>query len=501
MYSICIALASGAAFLIAWIFARGWLWGAPPPGTRLPPTPPGASLLGHQQIYQRDFFCNTAIKWAKEYGPVYRIRVNAASIVILNDFESIKKFYARKEFLERSRFWILSRTKYNGLATQNGEIWDAHRRFCLPALRDLGMGKSAAVRDIVEEFQSAAENIQKAEGQAVDFYKLILPCASNNISTLLYGRRFPYDHPTRAYVDQLVRRLVKALRLGALFQFKPTLLTTIMINIPGSRLKKVISSVDDISLFTKKEIEEHAATAETGFDRDFIDAYLEKVRGSEGCPSPHFSLDTLVGTVTGFFVAGSVSTAGTIHWHMVKFAQEPDTIQAKVQQEIDQVIGRERKPTWEDRLRMPFTMACVWEMDRWKTAAPLGPARDASEPAVVDEFYIPKGTVILANFWAAHFDPKVWNNPLEFDPSRFLNKDGSLVARKPDCLMAFSTGKRTCPGEILATMEIFLAITTFLQRFHVLPAGKAPFDINDPKILAGHIEHLKLRFLPRSLAD
>ncbi|KAH9359940.1 hypothetical protein HPB48_007063 [Haemaphysalis longicornis] len=102
-----------------------------------------------------------------------------------------------------------------------------------------------------EEFQSAAENIQKAEGQAVDFYKLILPCASNNISTLLYGRRFPYDHPTRAYVDQLVQRLVKALRLGALFQFKPTLLTTIMINIPGSRLKKVISSVDDISLFTK----------------------------------------------------------------------------------------------------------------------------------------------------------------------------------------------------------------------------------------------------------
>ncbi|KAL1415356.1 hypothetical protein MTO96_029466 [Rhipicephalus appendiculatus] len=80
--------------------------------------------------------------------------------------------------------------------------------------------------------------------------------------------------------------------------------------------------------------------------------------------------------VTSFLLAGTASTAGTIQWHMVKHAMEPDTLQARVQREIDEVIGRERRPTWEDRLRMPFTMASVWEMDRWKTSTPLGVPRE-----------------------------------------------------------------------------------------------------------------------------
>ncbi|KAH7941187.1 hypothetical protein HPB49_010817 [Dermacentor silvarum] len=97
-------------------------------------------------------------------------------------------------------------------------------------------------------------------------------------------------------------------------------------------------------------------------------------------PRPNVSLsssvDTLVGMVTSFLLAGTASTAGSIHWHMLKHALDPDTLQARVQREIDEVIGRERRPTWEDRLRMPFTMASVWEMERWKTGTPLGVPRE-----------------------------------------------------------------------------------------------------------------------------
>lgn len=275
----------------------------------------------------------------------------------------------------------------------------------------------------------------------------------------------------------------------------------ILKKLPGSCLNHVVTRIDDIAKFSKKQIEEHRATSEKGFDRDFIDTYLGKVEDAQKSLNPHLNMNNLVGIVTGFFIAGTVSTASTIMWHLVKFALEPDTLQAKIQQEIDQVVGSERKPTWEDRLRMPFTMACVWEMDRWKTAVPLGPPREASEDTVIDGFYIPKGTAILANFWAVHFDPNLWKNPLKFDPSRFLNEDGSLMARKPDYLMAFSSGKRSCPGEILATMEIFLAVTTFLQRFNVALVDKIPFDLDDPTILTKHVAGLKLKFLPRRLAD
>ncbi|KAL1415354.1 hypothetical protein MTO96_029464 [Rhipicephalus appendiculatus] len=174
---------------------------------------------------------------------------------------------------------------------------------------------------------------------------------------------------------------------------------------------------------------EQKATAED-VTWDFVDAYLKKIQDSDEDSKAHFTVETLVGVVTNFLMAGSASTASTIHWHMLKYAMEPDTLQARVQCEIDEVIGRERRPAWEDRLRMPFTMACVWEMDRWKISTPLGVPRD-------------------------------------------------------------------CPGEILATVEVFLGVTSLLQRFRVLPDGKVPFDINCPSILASHVQHLKLRFLDR----
>ncbi|XP_065289856.2 cytochrome P450 2C20-like isoform X2 [Dermacentor albipictus] len=492
------ALASAAMLLLSWVLLlRRWFRRSPPPGTRIPPMVAGATLTGHQELQKFDFYCGMAMKWAKEYGPVYRLRQKHASIVVLNDFNNIKKFYLRKEFLDRSRFWVLKSDRFQGLATMNGEPWNLNRRFCMHTLRDFGMGKSYAVDDIVEEFQCVCDQIAEAAGEPVTFYESIMPCAANNISAMLFGRRFPCDHPARADINRLVNEVAVAVRFSRIYQFNPGFITALLERVRCTNINLAREKVDNLALYAYDRIMEHKATSVKDVNRDFIDAYLKKVQDSKGDPKAPFTVETLVGMVTSFLLAGTSSTAGTIHWHMVKHALEPDTLQARVQREIDDVIGRERRPTWEDRLRMPFTMASVWEMDRWKTSTPLGVPREASEDTVVDDFFIPKGTVILANFWAAHFDPKFWKDPTKFDPTRFLNHDGTLMARKPEYLLPFSMGKRTCPGEVLATVEIFLGVTSLLQRFRVSPDGTVPFDINSPAILAGHVQHLKLRFIER----
>ncbi|KAH9359942.1 hypothetical protein HPB48_005772 [Haemaphysalis longicornis] len=102
-----------------------------------------------------------------------------------------------------------------------------------------------------EKFQNAVDKIAQAEGQPVEFYNLLLSSASNNISALLCGRRFQWDHPNRAHVDKLINKLLSALRFGGLFQFNPTFFTTILKNIPGSRLNNVMARIGDIARFTK----------------------------------------------------------------------------------------------------------------------------------------------------------------------------------------------------------------------------------------------------------
>ncbi|KAH9372497.1 hypothetical protein HPB48_000098 [Haemaphysalis longicornis] len=215
-------------------------------------------------------------------------------------------------------------------------------------------------------------------------------------------------------------------------------------------------------------------------------------------PSPHSrsAARFLVGNVINLFVAGSHTVAVAIHWHMLHLANNADTWQARLQCEIDDVVGRERQPTWEDRNKMPFTMACIWEMHRWKPSSLTGVPRGTSEDTVVGEYFIPKGTTIFPNIWAVHHDPKLWKEPHKFDPSRFLNDDGTLVHPKPEYLMPFSIGKRMCPGEILAVVEIFLYITCLLQKYRVVPElGKIP-ELDDDVPLE-QLSHYKLMFTPR----
>lgn len=90
--------------------------------------------------------------------------------------------------------------------------------------------------------------------------------------------------------------------------------------------------------------------------------------------------------------------------------------------------------------------------------------------------------------WAIHTDEKYWDQPEEFKPERFLNSDGSVA--KYEALLPFqygtyfnvlskkflksrfsnnekSSGKRSCIGEELAKMAIFLYTSHILYHFTI----------------------------------
>lgn len=50
---------------------------------------------------------------------------------------------------------------------------------------------------------------------------------------------------------------------------------------------------------------------------------------------------------------------------------------------------------------------------------------------------------------------------------RFIDADGQFI--KSDKVLPFSTGKRSCLGENLARMELFLFLGSFLQKCQFLP--------------------------------
>ncbi|CAN7944138.1 unnamed protein product, partial [Ixodes pacificus] len=173
-------------------------------------------------------------------------------------------------------------------------------------------------------------------------------------------------------------------------------------------------------------------------------------------------------------------------------------LQNKIWEEIDRVIGQQRMPAWGDRYNMPFTMACIWETYRWRTMNPIGIPRGCEEDTSIDNYVIPKGTIVLPNLWAVHMDPTLWKDPEVFDPSRFLKDDSSGLIAKPEHLMPFSVGKRMCPGEAASNIQIFLYLTGVLQKFIVMPEDGVAVDLSVDCVTFNNPKMQNLRFIPRS---
>jgi len=68
----------------------------------------------------------------------------------------------------------------------------------------------------------------------------------------------------------------------------------------------------------------------------------------------------------------------------------PD-IQRRAQLQIDAVVGKGRLPTFDDRDRLPYVDAIIYETLRLRPPLPLGVPHATTEDDHYKGYYIPKG--------------------------------------------------------------------------------------------------------------
>ena len=165
------------------------------------------------------------------------------------------------------------------------------------------------------------------------------------------------------------------------------------------------------------------------------------------------------------------------------FVEHLDVVR-KIQTEIDMVIGSGRLPRISDKNHMPYLMASIWEALRYTSNTPVGVPHRVSKNYNFMGYFIPKHAILIANYWFIHHDPKIWEDPWQFRPERFLDSEGRLLPPEHKFMqnvLPFSTGQRKCPGEALGIARLFLYIATLLQSFDLLPATFGQLPDNDPQ--------------------
>lgn len=116
----------------------------------------------------------------------------------------------------------------------------------------------------------------------------------------------------------------------------------------------------------------------------------------------------------------------------------------------------------EDRSSTPYYNGVIAEVHRCASIVPMNLWRDSSEDSIVGPFVIPKGTAITAQLSVIMTDEKHFQDPLKFNPDRYLNGN-----KLDQMVIPFGLGKRSCLGESLAQAELYLIIANILLRFKV----------------------------------
>ncbi|CAG2064717.1 unnamed protein product, partial [Timema podura] len=99
-----------------------------------------------------------------------------------------------------------------------------------------------------------------------------------------------------------------------------------------------------------KTIDEHEKTLDINNPRDFIDVYITEQQLQTNSIDSTFSVEGLMAVCLDLFAAGAESVSNTLGFALLYLVLNPQ-VQEKTHEELDRVVGRNRKVSMEDRQR------------------------------------------------------------------------------------------------------------------------------------------------------
>ncbi|KAH9489497.1 Cytochrome P450 2J1 [Bulinus truncatus] len=448
------------------------------PGRRYPPCPDRPlPIFGHMFAMtsdQRSLFK----KWREQCGDIYSLYMGPKVIVVLNGYELIQETLVKRgdEFSDRPSMVVDDVTGYprRGIITSSGHMWREQRSVALQILKKFGLGKNILAEKIQEEVEIYLQHLADYNGQPVDIKTITNLSIANNICSVLFGQRFDYSDKLFQKLMIILNRYVEQLNFIGLVNSLPVLRY-----IPGGvfGLRKIELEMKELFAVMDSFIEK----CKNGASGDnFIFEYSEERRKRVGSGADTtMDVVNLKRSLFDLFVAGSETTATTVHWFLLYMLNFP-SVQKRLFREIVEHVGMERSPNLQDRMQLNFLNATILETQRLASVAPSAVLHTCTRDATIRGYAIQKGTYIAPNLDSVLHDEKIWGHDvMSFKPERFLDRDGQV--KVPEEFIPFSIGKRACPGEGLARTELFIYISNMIQRFEFLPV-----DPDHPPPLSYH---------------
>ena len=191
---------------------------------------------------------------------------------------------------------------------------------------------------------------------------------------------------------------------------------------------------------------------------DFL--YRARDENGEG-----LSKDLLLGNVAVSCGAGFTTSASLLSWALYAVVRYSGNQERLLQEIVDHRGSSDKKWTYDDIHSMKFLDCFIKEVLRLHSPS-FQTARNAKEDAILPGGYlIPKGSIVIACFPSIQKNPAHWNNPLRFDPERWMEDGLAAKMARQGSYTPFAAGGRGCVGFTLALTQVKTVLVELLYRY------------------------------------
>ena len=414
------------------------------------------SLKLHKQWNEIDMRGNhLAVLWLAWKPTIRSAKSEHAKMVLGTQLHMEKAFFYN--FLHE---WLNT-----GLLTSYGEKWNHRRRLITPAFHFSILNEFVPIFEkqaqvLVDKFMSAA-----TEKKAIDVQVPLSLMTLESMCETSLGISNSTDKEAEDYV-KTIGTLGHHLLVRT---FQPLFWSSYIYSLTsyGKQFYKSLKSIHEYTISAiNKRIAIHSEneqlnnytvtdkTTRTKRNVCFIDTLIESYQKGD------IDIDGIREEVDTFVFEGHDTTSSglTFCLYMLGIYKEH---QKTLQEEIDEAEGEN---ILEIIQKLKLLDCVIKESLRlYPPVAAIG--RQMEEDTVIGGQTFYKDTTIVINIFGLHRNEEYWENPLKFNPYRFMGDE--FQQRNPYCYIPFSAGPRNCIGQKFALLEVKICLYYVLKTFNL----------------------------------
>ncbi|GJE96472.1 cytochrome P450 [Phanerochaete sordida] len=445
----------------------------------LPPGPNGLPTVGNLFNFPTDYSWFQFAAWAQEYeSDILHFEVLGQHIVVLNTLEAAKElFEARGQIYSDRQQTVmiheLTGWDRNMAMMPPGDRWRAQRRLFHQAFRP------QAIPAYREPLTKAARTLLLLLLETPeDFLRHMRLASGSAMLDVMYGmdvdprgdERMDVVERAVATVPELFNQGLYLVDIIPILKYLPAWLPGMGFKRQAAAWKKDVDKLFEVPYAFVKTV------LATGKSKPCV---VSELISSLPAQSDSSDAEEIIMEFAGTAYGGADTVVYALTLFVLAMILHPEA-QARVQEELDRVVGRDRLPELADREDLPYLEALIKELLRWHPIGPTGVPHKSTADDWYNGFLIPAGALVIPNVWSMLHDPARYPSPASFRPERFLTPSGTPDPTVPDPDAAFGFGRRVCPGRHLARAALFIYAAHMLHTFTMAKPVRADGSAEEP---------------------